>query len=1121
MSASDPQQKLPRKATSKFKPALAPNGTAAARKINPSTALSVFSTPGFHKKPVPSMSAPANSCDVLKIPDSPSAPLPAKRISSDISDRTQPTPSKRFKPSLPLSIEHTTHNSSKGKPSSSTRHCSPDRGETSSEFSRKLPPFFPSPRPLLPHKSSPQKTSADFSDLNSKSLDDLRSLLSANQNFRAMIGRMISDHIQTTQEYDIMALSLFLSQTDDRLRALKQRIASLDDVEEIDHPPRLLSTPFPMLPLASTSSNSFSKQLDARRTPPPSMAISDSSNTTLDTISTTNVASNIAQDTPMTIHSPDIVELDLQDMSAATLVVGDSDDTYYDKFDPIPDDLVFFDTDEHEIPAPSVPASSSSMSALAILSTPGGRIDHTSSPYYKEVISILKNTFKLSTFRTNQLECIVATLDGKDVFYLAPTGGGKSLCFQLPALCVTGKTQGTTFVISPLISLITDQVTALRKKGVPAFPLTSAAEENEVRQAMRMMRSNVEEKPKLVYTTPERLQKSDSLKDVVDQLYEEKQLARFVIDEAHVIGSWGRDFRASYAELNILRKNWPNVPIMALTGSANKDAIEDIKHNLAMRNPVCLAQSFNRPNLHYSIRKKPSLKKDLVQNIAGFIKTNHPDGTGIIYALSRAESEEMAQKLREEWGIEARHYHAGIDNEERKINQDDWMAGRCKVIVATIAFGMGIDKPDVRFVIHATLSKNMDGYYQETGRAGRDGRSSDCVLFYTYSDAVKIEKMLRNPNNNDPTRDKPCDAEIERQVAKLQGVVAYCCNESDCRRVLLLRHFDEEFKPEDCHNQCDNCHRPGKLTQHNFTTEARQIIQLLQEMMTVNSRGVTQGQLKDTWKGKNNKAVQQYKGLSLYASGKALGHPTVERIFSHLATEGVISMYRVACSSGYSNTYIQLGSAAQDYLDGSKWLVLSWKEQEEDTKATKKANAKPASRKKGKEPELQPLPNYLNLYEDIDDPDNLSEAEVFKDVVEDADVSEPTTSRIPLVGTSWSAHSTDHLKALQSKPAAVPEDELAARLQRLRDMRLSISEMYGNKPLDSILQDDTLQLLALTDLKDEAAFKSILLDFEDPDQVEDKWSSYGQDFFAALRNPSYTRKPFDSARMRHDFAFNG
>ena len=277
------------------------------------------------------------------------------------------------------------------------------------------------------------------------------------------------------------------------------------------------------------------------------MAISDSSNTTLDTIASTDAPSNLTQDTPMTIDSPDIVALDL-DMSTRTLVVDDNDDAYYDKFDPIPDDLVLFDMYKPNKPPPSAPTSAAAPPPASAPVIPAGsdeRIDHTSSPYYKEVISILKNTFKLSTFRTNQLECIVATLDGKDVFYLAPTGGGKSLCFQLPALCVTGKTQGTTFVISPLISLITDQVSALRKKGIPAFPLTSAAEENEVRQAMRMMRSNVEEKPKLVYTTPERLQKSDSLRDVVNQLYEEKQLARFVIDEAHVIGSWGRDFRSS------------------------------------------------------------------------------------------------------------------------------------------------------------------------------------------------------------------------------------------------------------------------------------------------------------------------------------------------------------------------------------------------------------------------------------------------------------------------------------------------------------------------------------------------------------------------------------------------
>ena len=248
----------------------------------------------------------------------------------------------------------------------------------------------------------------------------------------------------------------------------------------------------------------------------------------------------------MGIDLSEVVELDMQDVSAATLI-GDSDDAYYDKFDPLPEDLVFFDADKHEAPSTSITTFASASSAFVPLipAAPGGRIDHTSSPHYAEVISILKNTFKLSTFRTNQLECIVATLDGKDVFYLAPTGGGKSLCFQLPALCVTGRTQGTTFVVSPLISLITDQVAALRKKGVPAFPLTSAAEENEVRQAMRMMRSNAEEKPKLVYTTPERLQMSDSLRDVVNQLYEEKQLARFVIDEAHVIGSWGRDFRGS------------------------------------------------------------------------------------------------------------------------------------------------------------------------------------------------------------------------------------------------------------------------------------------------------------------------------------------------------------------------------------------------------------------------------------------------------------------------------------------------------------------------------------------------------------------------------------------------
>ncbi|KAG6379092.1 hypothetical protein JVT61DRAFT_11528 [Boletus reticuloceps] len=1101
--------------------------------------LPVFSTPGFNKKPNPPMSAPPNSRDVLEIPDSPSAPLPAKRISSDFLDHPLAAPSKRFKPSIHTDVGHIPHNIPKGKASISARHWSPDGGETSSEvdslnlgightkfpadpfkFSRKFPPSFSSPRSLPPNKSSPQKTSDDFSDLNLKSLDDLRSFLSSNQHVRAMLAQWMSEHIQNTRHHDIMMLSRQL-QVDDRIRAVKQRIATLDVAKDIEQPPRSLPAPFPMFPSASTSSNSTNKQLDTRHTPPPSMAISDSSNTTLHTTASTNAAINTTQDTLMTTDSPELVELDL-DISATTLVVGDSDDAYYDKFCPIPDDLALFDLDKPEKPpfidSPSSSALASSSKTVSVIpATPGGRIDHTSSPYYMEVISILKNTFKLSTFRTNQLECIVATLDWQRC-----------------------KTQGTTFVISPLISLITDQVAALRKKGIFAFPLTSAAEENEVRQAMRMMRSNVEEKPKLVYTTPERLQKSDSLKDVVDQLYEEKQLARFVIDEAHVIGSWGRDFRSSYAELKILRKNWPNVPIMALTGSANKDTSEDIKHNLAMRDPVCLAQSFNRPNLHYSVRKKPSLKKDLVQNIAGFIKIHHPDDTGIIYVLSRAESEEMAQKLREEWGIEARHYHAGIDNEERKINQVDWMAGRCKVIVATIAFGMGIDKSDVRFVIHATLSKDMDGYaplrltrrtcidrclryYQETGRAGRDGRSSDCVLYYTYSDAIKIEKMLRNPNSNDPTRDKPSDAEIERQVAKLSGVVAYSCNESDCRRVLILRHFDEEFKPEDCHNQCDNCHRPGTLIHHDFTTEAKQVIQLLKDMMAVNnSRGVTQVQLKDTWKGRKNKAVQQYKDLPLYSSGQTLGHPTVERIYSHLTAEGAISTYSVPSSSGYSNAYIQLGSAAPEYLNGGKQLVLSWKEKEEEPNGlTKRANAKPAPPKKGKE--LDPPPkssHYLNLYEDIEDADDPFGPDTPRDVISGAGGSEPKTSKVPQVGTSRSVGSTDHSAPVS---AAAPEDELAARLERLKEARHLISK-YGGYQKESILQDDTLQMLTLIGPKNEHEFKNILRDYEDPAQVDDKWNAFGEAFLSALRNQedrSHTRKQFDATKMRRDFAFNG
>ncbi|KAL4065428.1 P-loop containing nucleoside triphosphate hydrolase protein [Scleroderma citrinum] len=529
------------------------------------------------------------------------------------------------------------------------------------------------------------------------------------------------------------------------------------------------------------------------------------------------------------------------------------------------------------------------------------RVDHTASSYYPEIISILKGTFKLSHFRKNQLECITATLDGKDVFYLAPTGGGKSLCYQLPALCSTGKTQGTTFVISPLLSLIEDQVSTLRKKGINAFRLINTVDADQANDAMPRLRKG--ESLPLVYTTPEKLLGSNNVQDIVVQLYNQKQLARFVVDEAHVIGGW-RVWRESYASLGILRKQWPDIPIMALTGSANMSAIEDIKESLALRNPVCLKQSFNRSNLYYKVKKKPSQKKELLKEIAGFIQSHHKDDTGIIYCLSRDDCEDVARRLREEFNLSARHFHAGMDRDSKRINQEDWSNGKCKIIVATIAFGMGIDKPDVRFVIHATMSKDMDGYYQETGRAGRDGEPSDCVLFYAYSDAMKIQNMLKNPHDQN---NKPPPDEIQRQLERLSAVVAYASNEGDCRRVAILRHFDEEFDEAECHKSCDNCCKPGTVVNEDHTETAQQAVQLLRDMSNCSrERGIALTMFKDVWRGKKGATVSAYTGLPGYAAASKLDHRMIDRIVTQLLYSNIFTTRRTTSGNGFGNNYLEV-----------------------------------------------------------------------------------------------------------------------------------------------------------------------------------------------------------------------
>lgn len=402
------------------------------------------------------------------------------------------------------------------------------------------------------------------------------------------------------------------------------------------------------------------------------------------------------------------------------------------------------------------------------------------------VYQALRHYFGFENFKGNQLPVIMSLLDGNDVFVLMPTGAGKSLCYQLPALM----SEGTAIVISPLIALMKNQVDALRmhcENDSVAHFLNSSLTKG---QADKVKRDVLEEKTKLLYVAPESLTKEENLvflKNVAVSFY--------AVDEAHCISEWGHDFRPEYRRIRQVAQEIGERPIIALTATATPKVQHDIQKNLGMLDAAVFKSSFNRQGLKYEIRPKT---RDIDTSIIKYIK-NNPGKSGIVYCLSRKKVEELTEvlKLNE---IRALPYHAGMDATTRSANQDAFLHERAEVIVATIAFGMGIDKPDVRFVIHYDIPKSLEGYYQETGRAGRDGGGAECIAFYALKDLQKLDKLMQNKTTT--------EQEIGRQL--LQETAAYA-ESAVCRRKILLHYFGEEYKEDNC-GCCDNCLNPRKQT---------------------------------------------------------------------------------------------------------------------------------------------------------------------------------------------------------------------------------------------------------------------------------------------------------------------
>ncbi len=523
-----------------------------------------------------------------------------------------------------------------------------------------------------------------------------------------------------------------------------------------------------------------------------------------------------------------------------------------------------------------------------------------------DVKDALKNRFGLQGFRKNQIEAINATLDRRDVFVLMPTGGGKSLCYQLPSLISSGRTRGLTMVVSPLLSLMEDQVQHLRKLDIQAWVIngsTGSEEKREIYDALRQR--NVQDDIQILYVTPEMLNKNVSMLETMDRLYNREQLARLVIDEAHCVSQWGHDFRPDYKALGEVRRRFPNVPVMALTATATKNVQADVIHNLSIENCQVLTSSFNRANLNYEIRAKVNGKGG-IQEIADLIKEEHPRQTGIVYCFSRKNCEDVAAVLREN-KIKAQHYHAGMDVDEKTEVQKQWQRGKLHVIVATIAFGMGIDKADVRFVIHHTIPKSLEGYYQETGRAGRDGKESRCYLYYGYGDVSKLRSMI------DSDKEKDWEQK-ERQNQMLQKMVQFCGNESDCRRVQILGYFNEKFDREDCMGQCDNCNSTSRFKEEDFTDRARDAVSLVRRFQENNEK-VTVLHCIDVFRGYPNAKCKKAKheDLSEYGAGSEMEREDIERLFYRLLGEDVLWEDNILNRSGFATSYLKLGRRANRY----------------------------------------------------------------------------------------------------------------------------------------------------------------------------------------------------------------
>ena len=515
-------------------------------------------------------------------------------------------------------------------------------------------------------------------------------------------------------------------------------------------------------------------------------------------------------------------------------------------------------------------------------------------PVATDPLHVLQQVFGYGTFRGQQREVIEHVCAGGDALVLMPTGGGKSLCYQVPAIVRQRAGQGVTVVVSPLIALMHDQVGALDELGVQAAFLNSTLDGDETRQIERELLAG---RLTLLYAAPERILTPRFLA-MLQSLHERGLLGLFAIDEAHCVSQWGHDFREDYLQLSVLHERFPDVPRLALTATADDQTRADMIERLQLQDARVFISSFDRPNIRYTLVEKDEPRRQLLR----FIRDEHEGDAGIVYCGSRKKVEETARWLQTE-GLSALPYHAGLDAETRRQHQDRFLREDGLVMVATIAFGMGIDKPDVRFVAHLDLPKNIEAYYQETGRAGRDGEPADAWMTYGLADVVQQRRMID---------DGEADEDFKRlQRGKLDALLALA-EAHDCRRVRLLAYFGQDSVP--CGN-CDNCVSPPATW--DATEAARMLLSCIYRFRQQGGQRYGAGHLIDVLRGKTTDKVTQHghEALSTFGIGAALPEARWRAVLRQLVALGHVT------AEGEYGT-LELAPSAREVLRGEVQLQL-------------------------------------------------------------------------------------------------------------------------------------------------------------------------------------------------------